>query len=485
MSRHLRKIGVLFYISCSFVSAEQTLSLEQVLARVEESHPLFQRQALEVEVAEAKADGLLGARDWSMRLGPSFRHDEPIQETTFSSKKIDALGVEAGMEKSVWSTGGRLSVNASHSATDQESAEVTFPGAEAGGFKVSPEEFYKNGVLLEYRQPLLKNFRGTLDRLQYELQEMEVDIADLQAREQEEGLLLEAARIYVNWALDEKLVKVANERLALASEQLDKSKRDWEANLVEKVDFLRAENDVQNARVLILQSQSSAEARKIELATMLQDNSALKKVPALDIDELPSIPDVEGAEKMLKEKSRLLSEIRFRLDQLAHQKQGVSDQDRAALDIVVGGGVKSGDAEYGDSFDLDRQEYAVGLLFSKPWGNRSAKAELRGLDLQRAQLEYRLLEVELQLRAGLRSIVVQMEQLKKVIQVNEEQEQTAQARTEEEQRLYDQGRNELNFVIQSRDQERNVRSITARNAAAYQLLHLEYRALLDQLHTDR
>ncbi|MFQ5823388.1 MAG: hypothetical protein ACE5JB_04970 [bacterium] len=71
--------------------------------------------------------------------------------------------------------------------------------------------------------------------------------------------------------------------------------------------------------------------------------------------------------------------------------------------------------------------------------------------------------------------------MEKVLTLNQEQIESAKAKTEEELKLYNQGRGELTFVIQSQDSEQNAKFTYAGNAPTYHKLLIEYRALMNQL----
>jgi len=70
----------------------------------------------------------------------------------------------------------------------------------------------------------------------------------------------------------------------------------------------------------------------------------------------------------------------------------------------------------------------------------------------------------------------------KILELNQAQIESAQEKTKEELKLYNQGRGQLTFVIQSRDNEQNARLSYVDNAALYHLLKLQYQALLDKLY---
>ena len=74
-----------------------------------------------------------------------------------------------------------------------------------------------------------------------------------------------------------------------------------------------------------------------------------------------------------------------------------------------------------------------------------------------------------------------MKELNDVIDSNIAQIQSNRARTEEELKLYNQGRGDLTFVIQSRDRVALSELEYAGNAATYHTLLLQLHALADEL----
>ena len=76
---------------------------------------------------------------------------------------------------------------------------------------------------------------------------------------------------------------------------------------------------------------------------------------------------------------------------------------------------------------------------------------------------------------------IQIKDLQQVLTLNQEQIESAKAKTVEELKLYNQGRGELTFVIQSQDSEQNARLNYAQNALTYHQLIVQYHALLDEL----
>jgi outer membrane protein TolC len=152
------------------------------------------------------------------------------------------------------------------------------------------------------------------------------------------------------------------------------------------------------------------------------------------------------------------------------------------LFLNVGAGLQGGEDEFGESLVLDKPELMIGAEFRLPLGNRTAQTDIQVIDLQLRRLELESSQIAVDLEAGIRGLMIQIAELEDILALNVEQIESAGKKTKEEQRLYDQGRGELTFVIQSRDNEENAKLTYAQNAAAYQQMILQYRALVDELY---
>ena len=103
-------------------------------------------------------------------------------------------------------------------------------------------------------------------------------------------------------------------------------------------------------------------------------------------------------------------------------------------------------------------------------------------DAQLDQLSATVMDLQVTLDSNLRALMIQILEMERILELNRELIKSAQERTKEELKLYNQGRGELNFVIQARDNEKNAKLSYASNAVSYQKLVLQYRALMDELY---
>jgi len=453
--------------------AEQTtLSLPQLFERAKGTHPEIELERLSSKVATESQSALLGAQDWRLTATGDAFYKEPLDSPVPGASERDRrLGFSAELSRADWNTGSRVAVGASSGYGD-----VRFPGFGAGSFSQ-----FQNRIFAEYSLSLLRNARGALDRLAYDLAAFDINLADLQAEENNEEFLLEMGTLFLDWVYLEEQIRILDRRLAIAQEELERTQRRREQNLIDEIDVLRAEDAVRMARQNQLLAVAQWKAVRVQLATRLADESIDAATPDHDLYSLAT----EYTDEILNLRVRLQVRPLQRLEVVRHQlernREGLENAGKPSLDLVAGGALEGGDNSYLDSLGTDRPEAYLQLRWSQPLGNRTVKADLRKTDLQILQVEIRARALELELRAAARALVAQMTELENVLLLNQEHITSAARRTEEELRLYNQGRGELNFVLLSRDNEANAEFVYAGNAATYQKLVLQLRSLLDEL----
>ena len=157
------------------------------------------------------------------------------------------------------------------------------------------------------------------------------------------------------------------------------------------------------------------------------------------------------------------------------------EQNRPELNLTLSGGLYGSDEELGKSLEIYKPDFFVSAAFTMPIEKRTVTAQIEKTDLQIAQIDEDMKNIEVTLEASLRNVFIQMAGMETILALNREQIESAREKTKEEVKMYNQGRGQLTFVIQSRDNEENAKLTYVDNAALYHSLLLQYRALLDEL----
>ena len=379
------------------------------------------------------------------------------------------------MEKLFCSTGGRLSASVSTAGSRIKLDPVL---SDMWGI---PESFYQNKIALTYTHPLLKKRKGFLDRLQYELKQFDINFSEVQVLENQETFLGEAATKFLHWTLLTEQVKIVTERLKLSEEELKRTQRKRAANLVDEVDVIRTEDAVRGAAQSKVLVEAQWKALQSELAVFSQKEDLIDNSPEFDLYTLKTLSSLDQSMEQLKQKSRLLKTIQVRVEQLELARRGYEETEKADLSLFAQMNTKNLDEEVAKSLNMDKYDVAVGLQLRVPLKKRTAKSNITKTDLQLQQLKAHRDDVEIALTSALTNIHIQIKEMEKVLQLNQEQIESAEQKTTEELKLYNQGRGSLTFVIQSRDSEERAKLLYAQNAVTYHQLLIQYRALMDEL----
>ncbi|MEE8577124.1 MAG: TolC family protein [candidate division Zixibacteria bacterium] len=449
----------------------QTVSLNDYLLHLESTHPLIKKEHIRNSIEREERLGLVGDFDWELSSSILFAREEP-EFAVLGPKRSNMLLLEAGLVRTLWSSGGQLSAGVS---TARASLDID-PGL---GF---PDSYYQNELSVGYLHPLLKNKGGILSRLRHDLKEYDIDFSYVEAAENIEAFLLDAGSRFLDWSFLTEQREIVRNRLALSEEELARVQKKRKANLVDRADVIRAEDAVRTWEQQLVLVESDWKALQSELTVMAQDSGLLVAGPSCDLYEIHEQPDLLTAMQKLETEARPISLLTIRLQQLNHQHLALDNSARPNLSLLAKVNAHTAEEEIGQSFGIDKFDATIGLLLSYPLGNRAARSRIISNELASDQLALEREEFVLNLKSAYASVHIKMVEMEKVLTLNQEHIESARLRTAEELRLYNQGRGELTFVIQSRDNEQDAQLTYARNGLFYQKLLLQMKSLLDELY---
>ena len=452
------------------IISAQTISQDEFLNQLKLKHPLFEKEKLTVQINKEKQQSFLGDQDWKFLSSLNYSHEKPAI-AGMGAERTDALSLSGGVEKLFWETGGSFSTSLSFDRVDLK-IDPFF------GF---PDSYYQSKFAITYIHPLLQNKNGFLNKLQYDLKQYDIDFSEILILENQEDFLAQCASKFLDWVLLSEQKTIVSERLSLSGEALDNARKKRKAHLIDQVDVLRAEDAVLIAKQNLVLVESQWKALQAELAVITQNDELYDLSPEFDLYKIAQLMPRDEETMQLKQNSRLIKTLDIHIKQLKYSRKGYEEQAKPQLSLVAQLNIKNADEGFGNSLKMDKPDAIGGLQFSVPLGNRTTKSQIAMSDLQITQLEKQRDEVTLNLVSALTSLYIRIEEMKKVLTLNQEQIESAKEKTKEELRLYNQGRGDLTFVIQSQDGEQNSKLTYASNAQTYHKLLINYQALTDKL----
>ncbi|MDH5525684.1 MAG: TolC family protein [Nitrospirota bacterium] len=466
------------------VALAEPISLDDYLARVARNHPYAASQALGPDIERQRRAALAGDEDWRLAASPTLYHAEGGALGPFSPEQTDrfSLGLSAG--RTSWATGGRLSVGYDYTRSDQHLTALTLPVTGGTGFvdiPTGPERFDQSRVNVGYALPLLKGRGGSLARLPWEAAAFDVQAAELETAENVEAFLAGAGVRYLDWVLATEQHAIAGRRRALAAEELERTERKRRQNLVDTADVLRARAALLAAEQEVIRAQAATRALRTELAVLAGLPADQLEAPDFDLYARAPLPPPGNALRALSESARVLKVFDLREARLARHAEGAREAARPDLDVQVNAALSGSGTGASDALSMNDPAYGVGVSLRYPLGNRSARADLRRVGLERQRLAAARDGAARDLSAALSGITVRLDELERLLTVTAQAVEVARSKTAEEEKLHAQGRTELTFVIQSRDDEQRAQAAHASTAAAWQQLHITWRELTDTL----
>ncbi len=394
-----------------------------------ENHPSFASSKLSVKIEKKRAESLLGEQDWYYSIGPYYSYLGESSASEFGplAEAVHLLGAEAGLNKPIRSTGGNISFLLSSGYTNLKRTYDDY-------------KYYKQKVGVTYTQPLLQNFGGRLSRFDYEQSGYEIDSTRLSSLESREGFVFDFAELFLSWVELAEKIRISDEGYNFSREQLDQIRERYRSNMTERVDLLRAEDAafISEQNLLVLESQ--LKAKQAELAVLAGMDEIYQAEPEFELYSLKDLPEIQPALSGLKQRSRVLEAMDIFIDQLQHRRRSLLERKKPQLNLNLSASLSEGDEELAESFKINKPDGFVAIELSAPLGNRSVKAGLERVDLEIEQLQKDKEGLEISLEADLRSIMIRIREMEKVLALNRRRIESANEKREEELKLYNQGR---------------------------------------------
>ncbi len=303
----------------------------------------------------------------------------------------------------------------------------------------------------------------------------------MRSLENKEEFYLRIGQAFIDWVLLAEQRDLVQERLQLALDELQLV-RDKRANyLVDSVDVLRAQDAVRIVKQNVMLVQSQYRAARARLAQLTEQPQIRDMQPEFALYDTVDVPEPETVFANVKEHSRVLRELQQQSSRLQRLSKSFQEREDPQLDFRVNAGFVGGNSYFDNALDMTQPDIRLSLHFLYPLGTKASALNAEKTEMQLRQLQLQQTNLFLNLKARLADLQVRLEDLEDILMLNREQIQSAEKLLEEEQRMYNQGRGQLRFVLQSRDNIQNARLTLAENAANYHRLVLQYREITDQL----
>lgn len=477
MKKFVLVVVVIIFATSTAMGAE--IRMREYIEQVRRSHPFFKKTDIDAAVVNSEAESLRGVSDFHLTFRPYMEYSKPLADFDLVQiEKIQGSGYQAGISKQLWNTGTRFEL-----LFDQKKQRYDI--FDRISENRQSKDCYTSGISFNIIQPLLKNFRGRLDRLEFDVKRFDVEMTAIQSLERKEDFIYNLAVQFLLWVHLNEQKTIADKQLHLAKLSHAKNRNMFRANLTGRVSMLQSEEDLQLARQNLKTVEAQWEAQRKKLAILSGDASILQKNPSFEMYHVIEFPDETQAKTRFAKTSRVLRLIRKQEQQLRLLEQRYENMSLPELSLVFSGKLQQSRETHSDLLHMKKSELYVGLQFSVPIENTDVSNKLEKTEQQIAQVRYEAEEIRKKMESELISMLTVLRNYKDILSMNRTHVELAMKRNAEELKLYYQGGRDYFYVIESRNREQMARLQYAANAIEYQTLYLQYLSLTDQLVKDK
>jgi outer membrane protein TolC len=437
---------------------QRNLSLQAVKMNI----PIFSE---DVVINESEFDPVIDAR-------LSSTGEKIPTASKFYTRELERVtlaGGDAGISKKFeFGLQSRLSFETSRYYTNSEL------------YRLSPQ--YKDYLILDLTQPLLRDFGVDPNTANLRVSEKNIRKVAFGYMEQAQsiGRDIEVAYYDLGAALEVLQYRKKSRRLAL--ELLEGNQKKFEAGLVPITEVQEAKTAVASRDEQIVSAIQQVEIFSNKIKDLLEirpGDPFYEEIfltdPVLGIDQThPNRDDafqtaLTRRPDLLKEKMELaIREIRIEY----YDNQKLPRIDLGATLGLNGLSGRNGETNpyEGDYFDAmagmgrgDGREWAVGLRFSYPLGNRAAEARFRRATQEKRQSVYRLKRLEGAAETQVKNALVNVTRSMERVLISERFEGLAQKTLEQEMELLKKGLSDSFHVLSFQNEliEANIRKVRA------------------------
>jgi HAE1 family hydrophobic/amphiphilic exporter-1 len=372
-----------------------SLTIEQALILALQNDIGLSIEEVAGDVARLEARGSWGAFDWLFAANATVTDSEEEASSQLSGADVLTFNtqfVSLDLTRAL-QTGGTFAV---HFDRTNSETNNTF---------ILENPFTSDGVRASFTQPLLRGFGSEVATAPQQQAELVYRQAQERRRQVAHDLLLRVSDAYWNLVLARQQLSVAESSRELAAEQLERDRRVNEAGLNTDVEVLQAEAQLalrEEARLqALLNVRTADDLLKLQLFpgkdreswdTRLEPVTPLPEPASV---EAPSDTDWSHMLAVALENRGDLRQARLGIELAEVRLRQAVSQRRAQLDlqVVASSGGFSGQASeaFEEAFSYEFPTYTIGLVFSVPLGNRTARYAERAA---RAQVRSATLLVE-------------------------------------------------------------------------------------------
>jgi len=415
------------------------LSLEEVSRLALENNFDIQIAKFDAKIARTRNQEAVSLYDTYLNAQVDYHKNKSKSSSAFAGNKTITNDYNIGVSKKL-PTGTTVTVDQTNNRTWSDSAYVT----------TNPSHDSSLGLTID--QELGKNFFGIQDRGNIKITQLDVQNSEYVSLDKIEKSLFDVQVAYWDVALAQEILRIENEVLAQAKKLYDTNQKKINDGLIEQPEFIASETNYKQKLIDVSIAKNTLETKKNILKILLNISDDMSDV--LPSQELSIQDKQETLEKSLRKAfsqrrdySQALNTIKMKKINLSMKNNNAWPEINLKASMVRNG--------LGDHFKQsvtnitqeNNPDFLASLSVSFPLENRSAKAQLKKAEYEKAQA---LLSLKLLERTIMISIVDQVRECNILRENAKGQKEIADLETKkffELQKIFNYGRSDIDTLI--------------------------------------
>jgi len=348
-----------------------------------------------------------------------YRDDQSESPISTSATKVRDNTYSLGVAKK-FLTGTEISLSAEDGRSSSNSSVVsTNPYHEAKG-------------TITIKQPIGKNFFGLADRSDLKITQIDIENVEYSSLDAIEKSLYQAQFAYWDLALKEEEVRIRIGMLREAEKLYEIYQDNQTRGLVEKVDMAAIEANLHLRESDVVLASLIKDTAKNDLLFLFNEDDTNIQLQALDNLSLsPNSADFNESLKLAISKRRDYKAMENELKNIGIEIAVNKNSLWPEIDLEASFSRNGINSQYQDSWeealDSDNDELSLGVSFSFPLENRSARSQLKEAKLKKEQyilkfkrLERLILKDISNLVRKVNSLKINIDLFEKVVSLQEE-----------------------------------------------------------------
>ncbi len=360
------------------------------------------------------------------KLNPKIQGLKEVQQQAVFDTSISSSISSSLSEGSTGKKSRRSEESAEISKSLTSGANISLKISSTNSNGSTTNDFYTSRFSISFRQPLLNGFGKDVNLIGIKQADFNTQSSYLELQAYAESLLKQVIDTYWDYALAMQELKIYEESLKLAREQLRETEAMIDVGKLAEIELISSQAEVALREQSLINMHNQCEKLRIKLLKLMVPNDVDLWAVEIGIKDKFVIPEIEVGK--LEEHIKRALELRPDLNkaklslksgelEIVKTKNGLLPKLDFFITLGETGYAKTFGTSFGDIFN-EGYDIQLGLIYQYKFGKRSEKASYEQLLLRNEQEIIALENMELTIQEDLRNAFLEMERTKKQIEAS-------------------------------------------------------------------